>query len=174
MSLIRVGISACLLGQEVRFDGGHKRDSLLIDELGKYVEWVPVCPEVEVGMETPREPLRLVRDGHTTRMLSTHTRIDYTDRMNRWARQRVAALAREDLDGYVLKSKSPSCGMLGVNIFNHSGQMSSDGQGLFAAVLLETCPMLPVEEEGRLHDSQLRQFFLERLFEYRRSKVHDV
>jgi uncharacterized protein YbbK (DUF523 family) len=174
LSLIRVGVSACLLGQEVRFDGGHKRDSFLIDELGQYVEWVPVCPEVEVGMGTPREPLRLVRDGRHTRMLATHTGIDYTDRMNRWARQRVAALAREDLDGYVLKSKSPSCGMLGVHVFNHAGQMSSDGQGLFATVLLETFPMLPVEEEGRLHDSQLRQSFLERLFEYRHSKVHDV
>jgi uncharacterized protein YbbK (DUF523 family) len=171
---MRVGISACLLGQEVRFDGGHKRDSFLIDELGKYVEWVPVCPEVEVGMGTPREPLRLVRDGRHTRMIATHTGIDYTDRMNRWARQQVAALAREDLDGYVLKSKSPSCGMLEVSIFNHSGQMLSDGRGRFAAVLLETFPMLPTEEDGRLHDSQLRRRFLERLLEYRRSKDHHV
>jgi uncharacterized protein YbbK (DUF523 family) len=125
-------------------------------------------------MGTPREPLRLVRDGRHTRMIATHTGIDYTDRMNRWARQRVAALAREDLDGYVLKSKSPSCGMVEVTVFDHSGQMSSDGQGLFAAVLLETFPTLPMEEEGRLHDSQLRQRFLDRLSEYRRSKDQHV
>jgi uncharacterized protein YbbK (DUF523 family) len=170
----RVGISACLLGQEVRFDGGHKRDSFLTDELGKQVEWVPVCPEVEVGMGTPREALRLVRDGGTTRMITVDTGIDYTDRMNHWARRRVATLAREDLDGYVLKSKSPSCGMLEVDIFTRAGQVSRDGRGLFAAALLETFPLLPVEEEGRLHDWRLRQHFVERLYAYRRLKDQHV
>jgi len=174
LTVPRVGISACLLGQEVRFDGGHKRDSFLTDELGKHVEWVPVCPEVEVGMGTPREALQLVRDGGTTRMITVHTSIDYTDRMNHWARRRVATLAREDLDGYVLKSKSPSCGMLEVDIFRHAGQMSRDGQGLFAAVLLETFPLLPVEEESRLHDWRLRRHFVERLYVYRRLKNQHV
>jgi len=174
LTLPRVGISACLLGQEVRFDGGHKRDSFLTDDLGTYVEWVPVCPEVEVGMGTPREPLRLVRESGTTRMITVHTRIDYTDSMNQWARRRVAALARQDLDGYVLKSKSPSCGMLNVDIFTPAGEVARDGRGLFAAVLLETLPMLPVEEESRLHDSRLRQQFLERVYAHRRVKDQHV
>src|SRR4026207_342344 len=100
LRVVRLGISACLLGQEVRFDGGHKRDRFLTDEPGQYVEWVPICPEVEVGMGTPREPLQLVRVGETTRMVTISTGIDYTERMNEWARGRVEALAREDLDGY--------------------------------------------------------------------------
>jgi len=100
---IRIGISACLLGQEVRFDGGHKRDAFLTDVLGKHVEWVPVCPEVEVGMGTPRETLRLVRDNGITRMVTTGTGVDYTERMNTWSKRRVAELVRADLDGYVLK-----------------------------------------------------------------------
>jgi uncharacterized protein YbbK (DUF523 family) len=170
LSLFRVGISACLLGQEVRFDGGHKRDSFLTDALGHYVEWIPVCPEVEVGMGTPREPLRLVRDGAQTRMITTQTGIDYTDRMNQWARTRVAALAGDDLDGYVLKKNSPSCGMLDVKVFDHHDRSSHDGQGLFATVLTEQMPMLPVEEEGRLSDQRLRENFVARLFAYRRLK----
>lgn len=172
MSPLRVGISACLLGQEVRFDGGHKRDSFLADALGPYVEWIPVCPEVEVGMGTPREPLQLVRDGERTRMVTAPSGIDYTDRMNHWARRRVAALAHEDLDGYVLKKNSPSCGMLEVRIFDDSGRSSNDGQGLFAAVLTEEMPLLPVEEEGRLNDPRLREKFVMRLFVYRRLKDH--
>jgi uncharacterized protein YbbK (DUF523 family) len=172
LSPVRVGISACLLGQEVRFDGGHKRDSFLADELGKHVEWVPVCPEVEVGMGTPREPLRLVRDGQRTRMVTIETGVDYTDRMNEWARRRVAALGREDLDGYVLKKNSPSCGMLDVRIFNRNGDVSRDGQGLFATVLLESLPLLPVEEEGHLDDPRLRENFIARVFAYRRLKDH--
>jgi len=154
----------------VRFDGGHKRDSFLTDALGKYVEWVPVCPEVEVGMGTPREPLQLVRDGERTRMVTTETGIDYTDRMNQWASRRVAALAREDLDGYVLKRNSPSCGMIDVKVFDDSGRASLDGQGLFAAVLTEQMPLLPVEEEGRLSDLPLREDFVSRLLLYRQLK----
>ena len=170
MSAIRVGISACLLGQEVRFDGGHKRDRFLTDELGKYVEWVPVCPEVEVGMGTPRETLHLVRTGSTTRMVTTRTGIDYTDRMNDWARERLDELSREDLDGYVLKKDSPSCGMARVKVRNGNGPPSRDGRGLFAAALLERWPLLPVEEEGRLSDSRLRENFIERIFAFRRLK----
>ena len=149
MTAIRLGISACLLGEEVRFDGGHKRDRFLTDELGKHVEWVPVCPEVEVGMGTPRETLHLVRDSRTLRMITTRTAIDYTDRMNQWARSRVEALAREDLDGYVLKKDSPSCGVWRVKVFGPDGN-TRDGIGLFAAIVVQRFPLLPVEEEGRL------------------------
>lgn len=164
-----MGISACLLGQEVRFDGGHKRDRFLTDELGQHVEWVPVCPEVEVGMGVPREPVHLVRIGEPTRMM-TSTGIDYTDRMNQWARARVEALAGEDLDGYVLKSKSPSCGMWNVKLERVDGSATNDGRGLFASVLLERFPTLPIEEEGRLADPHLRKAFLERVRAHRRLK----
>jgi len=172
VSVIRLGISSCLLGQEVRFDGGHKRDRFLTDELGQYVEWVPVCPEVEVGMGTPREPLQLVRVGETTRMVTATTGFDYTDRMNDWARARVEALAREDLDGYVLKSKSPSCGAWNVKVTGESGSRAANGRGLFASALLERFPLLPVEEEGRLADPAVRSDFIARVVAYRRRKDH--
>ena len=172
MSVIRLGISSCLLGQEVRFDGGHKRDRFLTDELGKYVEWVPVCPEVEVGMGTPREPLQLVRVAGTTRMMTTSTGIDYTDRMNDWARARVEMLAREKLDGYVLKSKSPSCGVWNVKVARTDGAADIEGRGLFASVLLDRLASLPVEEEGRLADPAIRADFMERVLAYKRLKDH--
>ena len=154
----------------MRFDGGHKRDRLLTDELGQFVDWVPVCPEVEVGMGTPREPVQLVRVGHTTRMMTTSTGIDYTDRMNEWARTRVDVLVRADLDGYVLKSKSPSCGVWNVPVAGTAGSGGADGRGLFASVLLQRFPMLPVEEEERLTDPAIREAFLERVFAYKRLK----
>jgi uncharacterized protein YbgA (DUF1722 family)/uncharacterized protein YbbK (DUF523 family) len=154
----------------VRFDGGHKRDAFLTEVLAPHVEWVPVCPEVEVGMGTPRETLRLVRDKGQLRMVTTRTAIDYTDAMNGWAVRRVEALARKDLDGYVLKKDSPSCGMERVKVFGTVGPAARDGRGLFATVLLARLPLLPVEEEGRLCDFRLRENFVERVFAYRRLK----
>jgi uncharacterized protein YbgA (DUF1722 family)/uncharacterized protein YbbK (DUF523 family) len=167
---IRIGISACLLGQEVRFDGGHKKDAFLTDVLAPHVKWVPVCPEVEVGMGTPRETLRLVRQNGGIRMLTTRSLVDHTDPMNAWARRRVEALAREDLDGYVLKKDSPSCGMERVKVYGSDGPGMRDGRGLFAEALMRRLPLLPVEEEGRLLDPRLRDSFIERVFAYRRLK----
>jgi uncharacterized protein YbgA (DUF1722 family)/uncharacterized protein YbbK (DUF523 family) len=167
---IRVGISACLLGDEVRFDGGHKRDVFLVDVLGPVVEWVRVCPEVELGLGTPRETLRLVRVGGRLRMTTTRTAIDHTDGMNRWASERVEQLAAEDLCGYVLKKDSPSCGMERVKVFGSGNVPERSGRGLFATALMERFPDLPVEEEGRLSDPRLRENFIERLFAYRRLK----
>ena len=168
---IRIGISACLLGQEVRFDGGHKRDQFLTEILGPHVEWVPVCPEVEMGLGTPRETLRLVRAGGSMRMITTRTGIDHTAGMTSWARTRLDELAREDLSGYVLKKDSPSCGMERVKVYDEGpGMPVRNGRGLFAAALLERCPLLPVEEEGRLSDARLRENFIERVFAYRRLK----
>ena len=167
---IRMGISACLLGQEVRFDGGHKKDAFLTDVLAPHVAWVPVCPEVEVGMGTPRETLRLVRDRGRIRMVTTRSGVDHTEAMEAWGRDRVEALAAEDLDGYVLKKDSPSCGMERVKIYGSDGPGVRDGRGLFAQALLARLPLLPVEEEGRLCDPRLRENFIERVFAYRRLK----
>jgi uncharacterized protein YbgA (DUF1722 family)/uncharacterized protein YbbK (DUF523 family) len=170
LELIRIGISACLLGQEVRFDGGHKRDHFLLEVLGPHVEYVPVCPEVEMGLGTPRETLRLVRVGDRLRMITTRTAIDHTDGMNAWSAKRLAELEREDLSGYVLKKDSPSCGMERVKTYSEVGTPTRDGRGLFASALLARMPLLPVEEEGRLSDPTLRENFIERIFAYRRMK----
>lgn len=142
-----------------------------MDVLGKHVEWVRVCPEVEVGMGTPRETLRLVGGDGGVRLLTTRTNVDHTDAMRAWAKRRANALAREDLDGYVLKKDSPSCGMERVKVYGGSGMTARDGRGLFAEVLLARFPLLPVEEEGRLTDPALRENFIERVFAYRRLKT---
>ena len=166
-SPVRIGVSACLLGEEVRFDGGHKRDTFLTKVLGPHVEFVPVCPEVEMGLGTPRETLRLVRQGSSVRMITTRTAIDHTDGMNAWSAKRLAELERENLSGYVLKKDSPSCGMERVKTYG-DGMPARDGRGIFADALLRYMPLLPVEEEGRLTDPTLRENFIERVFAYRR------
>ena len=171
---IRVGISSCLLGEKVRFDGGHKREPFLTDTLAAHVEWVPVCPEVEMGLGTPRETLRLIRlaPAEPLRMVTTRTAIDHTDGMNGWARTRLEQLARDepDLCGYVLKKDSPSCGMLRVKTYSGDAMPERNGVGLYASALLRRFPMLPVEEEGRLSDPRLRENFIERVYSYRRLK----
>jgi uncharacterized protein YbgA (DUF1722 family)/uncharacterized protein YbbK (DUF523 family) len=165
----RLGISACLLGDRVRFDGGHKRDPFLTDVLAPHVEWVPVCPEVEVGMGTPRETLRLVRNPRgAVRMVTTRTGIDYTPAMQRWAGTRLDELERLGLSGYVLKKDSPSCGMERVKVFEAGAPAVRSGRGIFASALLSRFPTLPVEEEGRLSDPRLRENFIERVFAYQR------
>jgi uncharacterized protein YbgA (DUF1722 family)/uncharacterized protein YbbK (DUF523 family) len=165
---IRIGVSACLLGQQVRFDGGHKRDAFIVDTLGPFVEFVPVCPEFEIGLGVPRETLGLKRVGDEVRMIANKSGRDLTASMNRFAARRTAALAHEDLSGYVLKKDSPSCGMERVRVFGESGMPRRDGVGLFAAALMARFPNLPVEEEGRLSDSGLRENFVERVFAYHR------
>jgi uncharacterized protein YbbK (DUF523 family) len=168
---IRIGISSCLLGQEVRFDGGHKRDPFLTETLGPQVEWVPVCPEVEMGLGIPREPLRLVRVAdNAIRMIETSTGVDHTETMIRWASTRLEALAREGLCGYVLKSDSPSCGMEYVKTYSAGAKAERNGRGLFAAALMRRFPSLPVEEEGRLADPCIREDFIERVFAYASQK----
>lgn len=159
----RVGISACLLGDEVRYDGRHKRDAWLVEVLGRYVDWVRVCPEVEVGMGIPREPVRLVRMDDLLRMRTYDNRHDYTAAMAAWARQRVEALADERLCGYVLKASSPSCGLADVPVFDEEGVARWRGRGLFADALVRRFPGLPVEDEGRLADPGVRESFMERV-----------
>ena len=165
---IRIGVSACLLGEKVRFDGGHKRNPYLVETFGHYVEWVPVCPEVELGLGTPRETLRLVRISNDIRLLMPKTGADHTEAMRAYVVHRLAELAEEDLSGYVLKKDSPSCGMERVRIFDAHGVPAKSGQGLFAEALLQHFPNLPVEEEGRLTDPHLRENFIERVFAYTR------
>jgi uncharacterized protein YbgA (DUF1722 family)/uncharacterized protein YbbK (DUF523 family) len=168
---VRLGVSACLLGSEVRYDGQHKRDGFLADELGPLVEWVPVCPEVEAGMGVPREPVSLVRGPRgRTLMLGNSSTTDWTDRMEAFAAKRAEALAKRELAGYVLKAKSPSCGMERVNLYPGEARTTParEGVGLFAAALMARLPHLPVEEEGRLHDARLRENFIERVFAYHR------
>ena len=165
---IRIGISSCLLGESVRFDGGHKRDEFLTESLGPFADWVPVCPEVECGFGTPREPMRLVRVGKGLRLLTVKTAVDLTDRMAAYTRRRVALLEREHLCGYVLKKNSPSCGLERVKIYGAARLPEKSGRGLFAAGLVERFPSLPIEEEGRLADPRLRENFVERVFAYER------
>ncbi len=165
---ILVGISSCLLGQEVRWDGGHKHDRFLTGTFGRFVEWVPVCPEVEAGMSIPREPIRLAGDPEAPRLVGTKSGEDHTRAMERFSGPRTAALAKLDLCGYVLKKDSPSCGMARVRVYGKGGMAKRDGRGLFAAALMRRLPLLPVEEEGRLNDPPLRENFIERIFAYRR------
>lgn len=169
-SKIRVGISTCLLGERVRYDGGHKRDPYLVEFLGKYVEWVPVCPEVEMGLGTPRETLRLVRLGDEVRMVMPKTDEDHTEGMRAYAERRARKLAGENLCGYILKKDSPSCGMERVRVFDENGVPAKSGRGLYAETLMRHFPNLPVEEEGRLTDPRLRENFIERVFAYHRLK----
>jgi uncharacterized protein YbgA (DUF1722 family)/uncharacterized protein YbbK (DUF523 family) len=161
---IRLGVSACLLGEAVRFDGGHKRDRFLTDVLGRHVEWIPVCPEVELGLGVPRDTLRLVGAPDPPRLVRERTGEDLTARMQQYARERVRELAALELDGYVLKRASPSCGLLRVRVYRHGGIPAADGRGLFAEALVTALPTLPVEEEGRLNDPALRENFIERVF----------
>jgi len=163
---IRIGISSCLLGSEVRFDGGHKRDPFLTDLFGRFVEWVPVCPEVEAGFGTPREAMRLVRVRGDVRLITVKTARDVTARLDGYAKRRVVELGSEDLSGYVLKKDSPSCGLERVKVYDAHDVPARTGRGRFASMLIERYPDLPVEEEGRLSDPRLRENFIERVFAY--------
>ncbi|HXZ85126.1 MAG TPA: DUF523 and DUF1722 domain-containing protein [Myxococcota bacterium] len=168
---LRIGVSACLLGREVRHDGGHKRDRFLSDVLAPHVEWVPVCPEVELGMGVPRPTIRLEQRGGALRLVEPRSGTDHTRAMSAFAARRARELARLELCGYVLKKDSPSCGLERVRVWRPNGRATRSGRGLFAAALLEALPALPVEEEGRLADAALRESFVERIFAYRRLRA---
>ncbi|MDH3443375.1 MAG: DUF523 and DUF1722 domain-containing protein [Deltaproteobacteria bacterium] len=167
----KIGISACLLGQKVRFDGGHKRDPFLTETFGAHVEWVPVCPELEAGMGVPRESVRLVGTIANPRMIAERSGKDWTDAMNAFAARRLDELRNLALSGYVLKKNSPSCGLERVRVYNNAGMPNRTGRGLFAAALIKEFPLLPAEEEGRLNDPKLRENFIERVFAYHRWQV---
>jgi uncharacterized protein YbgA (DUF1722 family)/uncharacterized protein YbbK (DUF523 family) len=165
---LRLGVSACLLGEQVRYDGGHKRDLFLLNTLGAFVQWVPVCPEVEIGLGTPREAIRLVGEVDDPRLVGVKSERDLTDTMRTWARGQLEGLAALRLHGYVLKKNSPSCGLFRVRVYDHNDVPARTGRGIYADELVKRLPLLPVEEEGRLHDLPLRENFIERVFAYYR------
>jgi uncharacterized protein YbgA (DUF1722 family)/uncharacterized protein YbbK (DUF523 family) len=165
---IRLGVSACLLGEKVRYDGGHRLDHYLADTLGPFVDWVPVCPEVEIGLGVPREPMRLVGTAEDARLITRQTHIDHTGQMRKWARSRIRELSGEQLCGFIFKSRSPSSGMRHVKIFNEDGVAGPLGSGIWAGAFMAANPLLPVEDEGRLRDAGIRENFIERVFVYHR------
>lgn len=165
---IRLGVSSCLLGRPVRYDGGHQHDRFLTDTLGQYVEFVPVCPEVECGLTIPREAMRLVGDPVAPRLVTRKSGKDYTDQMKNWASGRVSELALEELDGFIFKRMSPSSGMARVKVYSETGMPSNTGVGIFARSFMEHFPLLPAEEDGRLHDPVLRENFIQRIFVHKR------
>jgi uncharacterized protein YbgA (DUF1722 family)/uncharacterized protein YbbK (DUF523 family) len=168
MEKIKVGISSCLLGQKVRYDGGHKLDRYLIETLGRYVDWVPVCPEVEYGLSAPREAMRLVGKPGDYRLITIKTGKDHTEGMRAWAERRLRDLARMELSGFVFKAKSPSSGLRAVKIYGVTGVASRAGIGIFAKAFTESFPLMPVEDDSRLHDPALWENFVERLFVFHR------
>jgi len=167
-TMIRMGVSSCLLGNKVRFDGGHKHDRYITGTLGNYFEFVPVCPEVECGLTVPRESMRLVGTPESPRLVTNKSGGDITEQMNQWALKRVDELVSENLCGFIFKSKSPSSGMERVKVYDHNNVPRAAGVGLFARIFQDRFPLLPVEEEGRLHDIVLRENFIESVFVYQR------
>ncbi len=164
MDKIRIGISSCLLGRKVRYDGQHKRDSYIVGTLSNWFEFVPVCPELEFGLGVPRETIRLEGDPERPRLVKSQSGEDLTEGMERFCRGRVAELERENLGGYILKRGSPSCGMERVKVYSAKGMPSNKGRGIYASALMERFPLIPVEEEGRLNDAALREAFIEQVF----------
>ncbi len=162
--MIKIGISTCLLGESVRYNGGHQHDRFLTDTLGRFVTYVPVCPEVECGLPVPRESMRLVGDADTNRLMTLKTKIDHTDRMKTWAQKRLRGLEKENLCGFIFKKNSPSSGLYRVKVYNEEGVPGRVGTGIWARSFAEYFPLIPVEEEGRLNDPILRENFIEQIF----------
>lgn len=165
---IKVGVSSCLMGNEVRYDGGHQLDKYIRDTLGNWFEYAPVCPEVECGLPIPREAMRLVGDPADPRLITRKTGRDITSQMKNWAEKKLEELADMDLCGFIFKSRSPSSGMTRVKVYNEKGFPAGHASGIFAGLFMERFPLTPVEDDGRLHDPKLREMFIERIFVYKR------
>jgi uncharacterized protein YbgA (DUF1722 family)/uncharacterized protein YbbK (DUF523 family) len=162
---IQIGVSSCLLGEEVRYNGGHKRSRYITDTLSDYFQYVPLCPELAVGLGVPRPPIRLVGSLDAPRAISPDDpTIDATEALDAYGRE--IGRTHTFISGFILKAKSPSCGMERVKVYDKNGVPSPNGRGLFAKALMETQPLLPCEEEGRLNDPGLRGSFLERVFAF--------
>jgi uncharacterized protein YbgA (DUF1722 family)/uncharacterized protein YbbK (DUF523 family) len=165
---IKIGVSSCLLGEKVRWDGNHKQDAVVKNQLGRIFEWVPTCPEVEIGMGIPREAVHLTGSSKSPRMVGTTTATDWTQRMNRYSKKRSRELAKMNVCGYIFKSKSPSCGIARIPVVAKNGKTQSKGRGLFAELFIQQYPLVPFEDEDRLHDARVRENFITRVFAYHR------
>lgn len=165
---IKIGVSACLMGENVRWNGGHSRSRFITDTLSQFVEFVPVCPEVEAGFPTPRETFRLVGETDDPRLITTKGKVDHTDHMQQWARKRVRQLEEADLCGFIFKKDSPNSGLYRVKVYNDKGMPVKQGTGIFAREFVRQFPRVPVEEDGRLNDPKLRENFIEQIFAMRR------
>jgi uncharacterized protein YbgA (DUF1722 family)/uncharacterized protein YbbK (DUF523 family) len=170
MEKIRIGVSSCLLGEKVRYDGGHKRDVYITETLGRYFEWVPVCPEVEYGLPVPREAMHLTGSADSPRLVTVRTGIDHTEGMQAWATKKLKELDGEDLYGFIFRSRSPSSGIGGVKIYTLEGMPYRTGSGIFGGAFVKYFPLTPVIDDGRLNDAKLRENFIERIFVYKRWK----
>lgn len=170
MGKIKIGISTCLLGEKVRYDAGHKHDRYITKTLGQYFDWVPVCPEVEYGLPIPREAMRLIGDPDSPRLVTIHTGVDHTEGMLKWTEKKLKELEKEKLCGFIFKSKSPSSGIGGVKVYTPSGMPSQRGVGIFGGAFMKYFSLIPVIDDGRLHDLGLRENFIERVFVYKRWK----
>ena len=165
---VKIGISSCLLGNKVRYDGGHSHDRFLTQTLGLFIDYIPVCPEVECGMPTPREAVRLVGLPENPRIVTQKTGIDKTDQMNEWIKRRLRSLEKENLCGFIFRSKSPSSGLYRIKVYGDDGQIRKTGTGFFARAFIRAFPRVPVEEAGRLNDPHLRELFVESIFSFQR------
>lgn len=164
---MKLGVSSCLLGEKCRYDGGHKKDKFLVDELGDYFEFIPFCPETEV-FGTPREPIRLVLEDGNVQVKRVKGGVDVTKRLQEVSSSMAWGIQKDELCGFVLKSKSPTCGLERVKVYEPDGMpLESDGVGLFAKELQKRFPLLPIEEEGRLGDAWLKENFLMQIFAYK-------
>ncbi|MCX5813093.1 MAG: DUF523 domain-containing protein [Proteobacteria bacterium] len=161
---IKIGVSACLLGENVRYDGGHKHDHYITDTLGRFFHWIPVCPEVEYGLPVPREAMQLVGNPASPCLVTINTGIDHTDGMKKWAEERLNKLAREGICGFIFKSRSPSSGMQDVMVYTENGILAQKGVGIFAAAFMKRFPLIPVVDDEGLKDQVLRESFIERVF----------
>jgi uncharacterized protein YbbK (DUF523 family) len=163
---IRIGISRCLLGEPVRYDGGHKRNDLIVADLGLHVEWIPICPEVEAGLGVPREPMQLVQVASTTRLVTVTTKRDRTRQLASFSTRRVRELKALSLSGYLFKARSPSCGIHAVPLYNQAGTANPEGMGLFAKAVRKAFPLIPITDEDHLANPVARKLFLSQVREY--------
>lgn len=168
MAKIKIGISSCLLGERVRYDGGHKLDMYLVNTLGKYADWIPVCPEVEYGLSVPREAMRLVGDPASPRLVTVKTSRDHTDGMLKWAKEKLKKFKNDAISGFIFKGRSPSSGIRGVKVYTDSGVSSEKGTGIFAGEFIRYFPLIPVEDDGRLQNPPIRENFIERVCVFNR------
>jgi uncharacterized protein YbgA (DUF1722 family)/uncharacterized protein YbbK (DUF523 family) len=167
--IIRLGISSCLLGEKVRWDGGHKENRYARETLGEYFTYVPVCPEVDVGMGVPREAVQLRGNKNSQKLVGTQSGKDWTAKMFRFSEKKIRELSTLQLSGFIFKQGSPSCGVGHIPVYSESqGKLNSLSRGLFARAFMARFPLTPVVEEGKLEDIKIRENFIVRVFSYHR------